>query len=172
MGEFGKEFARYLERENEQLLRSFAEQPNERKLRNLANRLKLKTHQACLVLRCTFDNTAFLFGGDADKSVWNRLIRQKRDISAKYFKIPHHGSKYNLSRRILKYVNPKIAIISHDNARFGRSKDTHPNQEVLNWIAALNIGLVSTNDIRKRNALVWDRDRQNMCDANIEVVDV
>lgn len=56
--------------------------------------------------------------------------------------------------------------------RRGRSKDTHPNQEVLNWIAAMKIGLVSTNDIRKGNVLVWDRDRQNMCDANIEVVDV
>ena len=79
-------------------------------------------------------NNRWLFTGDIDETVFARLISSKVDISAKYLKVPHHGSRMNLSLQVLKSINPEVAIISHNNGRHGRSKDTHPHTEVIDML--------------------------------------
>ena len=158
--------------ENRQKLIDFNEHPSSAKLYTLIERKKLKDHQACIVFRCNYDKRWFLFGGDADISVWNRLIREGNDISAYYLKVPHHGSKKNINSKIMKRIDPTIAIISHDNGRFGRAKDAHPNQEVLDLIKSDGINLISTNDIIKSGNVVWRCFGDNAKDGNIDVVDV
>jgi beta-lactamase superfamily II metal-dependent hydrolase len=71
------------------------------------------------------------------------------DISAKYLKVPHHGSKENLSLDIIKIINPKAAIISHKNRIFSSSPDPHPHIEVLNYFDSLGIDMYFTNDVKK-----------------------
>lgn len=90
-----------------------------------------------------------LLTGDASKKVFNRLIREGKDISATYLKMPHHGSKHNMNKKILSEISPKVAIISHNNGHFGAAKDTHPNQEILELLYNEKIKILLTNDVKK-----------------------
>ena len=51
-------------------------------------------------------------------------------------------------------------IISHGNRRFGRSKDTHPNNETLKLLAEMNIQLITTRDIIKGSTIVIPKNAQ------------
>jgi beta-lactamase superfamily II metal-dependent hydrolase len=46
-------------------------------------------------------------------------------------------------------MGPECAIISHGNAKFGRSKDAHPNKEVIDLLRKKNVYIFLTNDIVK-----------------------
>lgn len=86
--------------------------------------------------------------GDADISVFYRLIK-KYFIKAHILKIPHHGSKESINYEVLKEISPKVAIISHNNRLFGKTKDSHPNIEVINTLKRLEIKAYYTNDVIK-----------------------
>ena len=77
-----------------------------------------------------------------------------KDISATYLKMPHHGSKHNMNEKILKKIKPKAAIISHDNGHFGKSKDTHPNQEVLNLLQKNKVKVIMKKHNHRKNGYV------------------
>lgn len=92
-----------------------------------------------------------LFTGDADKSVFNRLIKQGHYLEAEVLKVPHHGSRYNLSPKILQAIAPKIALVSHDNGKYGKAKDPHPNFQTILWLinACGMPNVYYTNDVFK-----------------------
>lgn len=97
------------------------------------------------------DRNVLLLTGDADTSVFHRIAKDNKNrLKANVLKVPHHGSRNNLSSKILKYISPDVAIISHGNGLFGRATDPHPNCEV---IALLNgnkkIRTYYTNDVVK-----------------------
>ena len=102
-----------------------------------------------MVLMTSFCGEKMLLTGDASKNVFKRLINENKDIRATYLKMPHHGSKHNINEKILKHINPNVAIISHNNSRFGASKDTHPNIEVLEYMQKMDVKILLTNDIIK-----------------------
>lgn len=125
--------------------------------------LTLTANQASIVFKCFDDNGNWLFTGDADESVFHRIINEEHcfwyprppiawlynAISAKFLKIPHHGSRENINRYILECINPDVAIISHNNRKFGSSKDAHPHQEVIDLLDVLNIKSYYTNPVIK-----------------------
>ena len=99
---------------------------------------------------CFPGQKSMLLTGDASKKVFKRLIRENpKSISAYYLKMPHHGSRHNMDEAILDSIKPRTAIISHNNGHFGKAKDSHPNQEVLDMLADRNIKLLITNDVIK-----------------------
>ena len=107
-------------------------------------------HRASIVFKYDYSTRGnILFTGDADEYVFERLISKGTNISAKYLKVPHHGSKENLTLSIIKKINPEAAIISHNNRRFGRSSDTHPHYEVLDYFDSLGITMYFTNHVIK-----------------------
>ncbi len=97
---------------------------------------------------------SILMTGDADRSVFNRLIKKGHSIKADILKVPHHGSKKSIGYRILKKIAPQIAIISHDNGLFGKAKDPHPNIEVINALKKLTIKTYYTNDVIKAGKVI------------------
>ena len=107
------------------------------------------------------EDETMLLTGDASKKVFKRLIQERKDISASYLKMPHHGSKHNMNKKILKEIDPKVAIISHDNGHFGTAKDTHPNQEILELLQKEKIEILITNDIRKDNMIIMEKDKHS-----------
>jgi beta-lactamase superfamily II metal-dependent hydrolase len=112
--------------------------------------LELTSNQASIVFKYTHPNNGrWLFTGDADETVFERLISSGKDIRADYLKVPHHGSRENISRYTLKAIDPKVAIISHGNRRFGRSEDTHPHHEVIDMLDQRGIRSYYTNDVIK-----------------------
>lgn len=118
--------------------------------------LKMTANQASIVFSYAHENGNWLFTGDADEMVFERLISSnpKKDISAKYLKVPHHGSRENLSRLTLKTIAPEVAIISHGNRKFGISRDTHPHHEIIDLLDEHGIRSYYTNDVIKAGKVI------------------
>lgn len=120
------------------------------------------------MLRCEEKNFSFLLTGDASKKVFKRLIHNNVKIESTCLKVPHHGSKHNLSNKILSCINPEVAIISHNNGRFGKAKDSLPNQEILDMLMKRNTKILITNDVIKNGKIIMKR--KNHCsDSYIEI---
>lgn len=95
----------------------------------------------------------YLMTGDADRSVFNRLIKKNCCLKSDVLKVPHHGSIKNLSKRILSKILPSVAIISHNNGKFGKAQDTHPNTGVIDMLKKLGSAVYYTNDVIKNGVL-------------------
>jgi len=117
--------------------------------------MALTANQASVVFEYRHPNLGkWLFTGDADETVFERLIASGTDLSARFFKVPHHGSRENMSRRTLEAVNPEVAIISHKNRRFGRSLDAHPHHEVIDMLDQRGIRTYYTNPVIKEGITI------------------
>jgi beta-lactamase superfamily II metal-dependent hydrolase len=113
----------------------------------------MTANQASIVFKYESPDGNWLFTGDADETVFERLINQGKDISSKYLKVPHHGSRENLSKRTLNAINPEYAIISHDNRVFGKSRDAHPHYEIMDMLDNHRVTTYYTNDVIKSNRI-------------------
>jgi len=86
-----------------------------------------------------------LFTGDAEKEVLDELdsslILPLIDDGFDYYKVPHHGSKNNLSTDLLLQLQPKVAVISvgEDN------KFQHPHDQTLEFLDALGTKVFRTD---------------------------
>lgn len=115
--------------------------------------LNLTANQASIVFKYV-NGTSFIFTGDADVPTFNRIISRGYDIRADVLKVPHHGSKNSLNGRIMCAINPSIAIVCHNNGRFGNSKDTHPHYEIINLLDLFSVESHYTNDVIKNNKTI------------------
>ncbi|MBO4858759.1 MAG: hypothetical protein J5527_09610 [Treponema sp.] len=98
------------------------------------------------------NNIIYLFTGDANKKQFERInLEDANALKCDVLKVPHHGSKNSLDQEIIGYMSPKIAIVSHNNRKFGNAKDSHPNQEILDLFENNKIPLFSTNDVLKED---------------------
>ena len=153
---------------NRELLMAFDHKPTRKRLSKIYRQYMKTCHDTCLVLRYEKLNFSFLLTGDASKKVFKRLICSDELIYTQYLKVPHHGSKKNLTNKILSYINPKVAIISHNNGRFGKAKDSLPNQEILDMLMKRNTKILITNDVIKNGIIIMKR--KNHCsDSYIEI---
>lgn len=153
---------------NRELLMAFHHKPTRKRLSKIYRQYIKCCHDTCLVLRCEEKNFSFLLTGDASKKVFKRLICSDELIYSQYLKVPHHGSKKNLTNKILSCINPKVAIISHNNGRFGKAKDSLPNQEILDMLMKRNTKILITNDVIKNGKIIMKR--KNHCsDSYIEI---
>lgn len=143
--------------QNRAMFKNFNEKSTRNNLKRIYKKYVKCTHDVCIVLKTTFEDNAVLLTGDASKKVFKRLIREGKDISASYLKMPHHGSKHNMNKKILNKINPKVAIISHNNGHFGAAKDTHPNQEILELLQNEKIKILITNDVVKSNVTIMKK---------------
>ena len=134
---------------NLELLIAFNAAPNRENLQVIYEEFIKCTHDACTVLKATYYKKTFLLTGDASKKVFHRLMQKGLDITANYLKMPHHGSKQNITSEILEAIDPKVAIISHNNRRFGNARDSLPNMEVLEMLESKGIYVMLTNDVYK-----------------------
>lgn len=103
------------------------------------------------VIKISYRNTSFLFTGDSEKEIEDKLLSLNDDISADVLKVAHHGSSTSTSDSFLKKVNPKYAIISagKDNI-YG-----HPNQSTLLKLNKYNINVLRT-DLQNNITIVSD----------------
>ncbi|MDD3303429.1 MAG: ComEC/Rec2 family competence protein [Clostridia bacterium] len=95
-----------------------------------------------IVIRITFENTNYIFTGDAEKESEDEIIKNNSDISADVLKVGHHGSKTSSSAKFLTAVNPKYAIISlGKNNSYG-----HPHKQVMDRLSVANIPVYRTDE--------------------------
>lgn len=89
-----------------------------------------EANNVSVVTRLTFGEKAFLFTGDAEKSVEKQLVSGAYSIKADVLKLGHHGSNTSNSTALLRQVAPDFAVIT-----CGEDNDYgHPHQEVLDRV--------------------------------------
>ncbi len=112
-------------------------------LENLKGQDVKNTNNVSIINRLVFNNTSFLFLGDAYKSVERKLVNNGTYLDSDILKVGHHGSKTSTSKELLESVNPQIAVISagKDN-RYG-----HPYEEVLEILNDYGIRILRTDEV-------------------------
>ena len=70
-----------------------------------------ETNDCSLITRIKFADEKILFMGDAAAKAQNALMASEYDIKATVIKMSHHGGKVNTTRKLLKAVDPQIALI-------------------------------------------------------------
>lgn len=84
-------------------------------------------NDSSLVIGFKTNNYNYLITGDAPKKIENQIMKDNVSIPCDILKVGHHGSKTSTSDNFVKYLSPKIGIIScGKNNKYG-----HPNDEVL-----------------------------------------
>lgn len=65
-----------------------------------------------IVLKATYENTSFLFMGDAETEVENAILSAGTNVKSNVLKVGHHGSSTSTSSAFLAAVSPDAAVIS------------------------------------------------------------
>lgn len=102
-----------------------------------------ETNDSSIVTRLVFNDSEFLFTGDAPVATEEILIRDyAKKLDADVLQLGHHGSKTSSSDMFLKTVDPDIAVASagKDNS-YG-----HPAREVVDRVLKNSIQLMTTKD--------------------------
>jgi len=95
-----------------------------------------------IVAKLIFGQTSFLFTGDAEMEVEEKLISGGADLKADVLKVGHHGSKNATGEDFLEKVQPRFAVISvgADN-QFG-----HPNAMTLKRLEKIGAEILRTDE--------------------------
>lgn len=95
------------------------------------------------VSKIVYQNTSFLFTGDASVKVEKELLANNIDVNSDVLKVAHHGSKYSSSFDFLEKVSPRYAVIQSgiDN-KFG-----HPHKLTLNKLNGYGIKILRNDEI-------------------------
>lgn len=77
------------------------------------------------------DGKKFLFTGDANcASLYDMIETYDDELSnITMLKVPHHGSKHNLTTEIIEHLNPSLSIIS------AKGSKKHPNSGIVYWLS-------------------------------------
>lgn len=82
-----------------------------------------------------------MFTGDITSKNLYYIVKKNNLNKIQIIKIPHHGSKNGIDKKILNIIKPKLAVISvGKNNPYG-----HPTNEVINILKALNIKIKRTD---------------------------
>jgi len=98
-----------------------------------------------------FGDFEALLTGDIEIEGINRLITEGKIHEVNYIKIPHHGSKNNITSGLLRFSSPEVAVISVGENSYG-----HPNKEVLDLLKKYKIN----------NVFITSRDKDIVIETN------
>lgn len=102
---------------------------------------KVNDNSICILL--TYEDTKFLFVGDAEEEEETDILGKYKDIKADVYKVAHHGSSTGSTEDFLKAVSPKYAVIS-----CGKNNDYgHPHQIVLKRLEKFGIEVFRTDQM-------------------------
>ena len=95
-----------------------------------------------IVIRLVYQNTSFLFQGDAEKRSEEFILESNDSVEADVIKIGHHGSSTSSMPNYIKAVNPSIAVITvgKDN-KYG-----HPHVETMELLEELGVVVYRTDE--------------------------
>ena len=76
------------------------------------NTIPSDTNNTSIVMRIVYGNTSFLFTGDAEREVEEKLVNSGFELKSDVLKVGHHGSYTSSSYQFLRSVMPEYAVIS------------------------------------------------------------
>ena len=96
-----------------------------------------------IVLKVTYEETSFLFTGDAERTAEADILDAGYDLSATVLKVGHHGSDTSTSYPFLREIMPEYAVIQvgKDNS-YG-----HPTEDTLSRLRDADVK-VYRNDLQ------------------------
>ncbi len=98
-------------------------------------------NNSSIVSRLVCHNSSFLFMGDAETEIEDKILNTNLNIKSNVIKISHHGSVTASSEKFLEKVDPKIAIIM-----VGKNNNfNHPSLRLIKRLDKLNIKLFRTD---------------------------
>lgn len=92
-----------------------------------------------IVLKMTYQDTSYLFTGDATGKVEKGIL--EKNLKSDVLKVGHHGSQYSSTAQFLKKVEPKYAIIQVGE---GNSYE-HPRQVTLDKLEKIGTKIYRTD---------------------------
>jgi len=100
---------------------------------------KSDLNDTSIVLKMTYQNTSYLFTGDATSQVEKSIL--EKNLKSDVLKVGHHGSQYSSTAQFLKKVEPKYAIIQVGE---GNSYE-HPKQVTLDKLERIGTKIYRTD---------------------------
>lgn len=94
-----------------------------------------------IVMLLTYGANRILLTGDVDTQTLGGIVAKEGLKNIDLLKVPHHGSKNNLSMEILKTLKPKYAAISVGENTYG-----HPHAETIKMLQDSNMLISSTRE--------------------------
>ncbi|MBU4375766.1 MBL fold metallo-hydrolase [Patescibacteria group bacterium] len=108
-------------------------------------------NNSSIVVKLIYKETKFLFTGDIESEVEQKLLEYKVDLSADVLKTAHHGSDTSGTLEFLTAVNPRIAII-----QVGAENDFgHPSLRVVKRLERMGVKIFR-NDLDGTVKLISD----------------
>ena len=113
------------------------------------------SNNSSLVVMVEYGSFSFLFTGDAEKEVENKLLLSSADITCDVLKVGHHGSKNASSTDFVNALGAEYAVIGvgADNS-YG-----HPTSAALNRILAAGMTVYRTD---RNGHVVFSTDGETM----------
>lgn len=100
-------------------------------------------NDASIVIELDYENTKYLFMGDASTNVEDKVEWDKVDV----LKVAHHGSDSSTSQKFLDRISPKYAILSvGSNKKYG-----FPKEEIINRLNENGIEIYRTDE----DGIIW-----------------
>lgn len=101
------------------------------------------TNNYSIVLKMVYQETSFLFTGDAEAEAEHDILESGLDIKVDVLKVGHHGSASSTTANFLRKVSPDYAVISvgTDN-KYG-----HPDPIIINRLNLHDIATMQTNEM-------------------------
>ena len=93
-----------------------------------------------IVSLLSFGNFKALLTGDVDIEGINRLVIEDKIPDVDYLKIPHHGSRNNITSGLIEASKPEIAVIS-----VGKNSYGHPHKDVLEILNKYGVQTLRTD---------------------------
>lgn len=95
-----------------------------------------------LAVRVIFEETSFLFTGDAEEESEQDMINSGLPLKSDVYKASHHGANWANTYEFLTAVNPTYAVIScGEGNSYG-----HPRAEVLNNLRSMGVNVFRTDE--------------------------
>jgi len=101
----------------------------------------LKLNDLSVVVVIKYYEFEAILTGDIEIEGINKLVSRGLITDVEYIKIPHHGSKNNITSGLLRLSKPEIAVIS-----VGKNSYGHPNKETLDLLNTYKIPVMRTDE--------------------------
>ncbi len=98
-------------------------------------------NEMSLVIGFSLGGDNYLITGDASKEIEANMMKEYSNIPCDILKVGHHGSKTSTSDAFIKWLQPKVGIISvGKNNHYG-----HPHSDVLQILTRNNVQIRRTD---------------------------
>ena len=99
------------------------------------------TNELSIVLKITYEETSFLFTGDAGRDEERDILESGCDLESTVLKVGHHGSRNSTTYPFLREIMPAYAVIS-----VGKDNDYgHPADDTLSRLRDAGVTVFRTD---------------------------